>query len=267
MAIGRTNAGGGGGGGLNFTVVGGTTAPSNPNENMIWVNTSTTITDYVFSATQPSSVNGRVWISTGTESQKAFNALKKNCIQVYPISAKQYVDGALVDLTAMSYQNGEWDDWITYLYNEGDECTDITGGWLTRVVSGSTTPSVTKKADRINITASRAANATHNQAMVYTDYSIDISNAKFLCVDVVKNSGTPNGHFVIGVAESKTINSYNDPPKLIAYASISDTGTFTLPVDNIDEGYALVGWWSNSAWGNHDGECSINADVLRVYKK
>lgn len=265
--LGRTNTGGGGSGGLNFQVIGGTTAPSNPKENMIWVNTSTKITSYIFSATQPTGSAGMVWISTGTSSPSEFNALKKNGIQVYPLSAKQYVSGAWVDVTAKSYQGGEWVEWITYLYNEGDECTDITGGWITRVISGTTTPSVTKKADRINITAYRAENTTHNQAMVYTDDSIDISGAELLCVDVVKNSGTPNGHFVIGVAESKTINSYNDPPKLVAYTSINDTGTFTLRVDNIDAGYVLVGWWSNSAWGNNDGECSINADVLRVYKK
>lgn len=102
---------GGGGGGLNFKVIGGTTAPSNPKENMIWVNTSTTITSYVFSATQPTGSAGMVWISTGTSSTVAFNALKKNCIQVYPISAKQYVSGKWVDKTAKSYQGNKWVDW------------------------------------------------------------------------------------------------------------------------------------------------------------
>ena len=37
----------------NFTVVGGTSAPSSPAENTIWVNTSTTISNWDFSATQP----------------------------------------------------------------------------------------------------------------------------------------------------------------------------------------------------------------------
>lgn len=104
--IGRTNTGGGGG--LNFKVVGGTTAPSNPKENMIWVNTSTKITSYIFSATQPTAASGRVWFSTSTSSPVEFNALKKNVIQVYPISAKQYVNGEWLDVNGMIRQEGEW---------------------------------------------------------------------------------------------------------------------------------------------------------------
>jgi hypothetical protein len=79
--LGRTNTGGGGGG-LNYTVVGGTSAPSNPKENTIWVNTSTAITSHVFSATQPTGSAGMVWIQIGVESGVEFNALKKNGIQV-----------------------------------------------------------------------------------------------------------------------------------------------------------------------------------------
>lgn len=124
------NVSGGGGTALNFRVVGGTTEPSNPKENMIWVNTSTTISSWVFSATQPSNPsNGMVWISTGTSSTVEFNALKKNGIHVYPISAKQYVSGAWVDKIAMSYQNGEWVDWVTYLYKSSNQFSEITGGW------------------------------------------------------------------------------------------------------------------------------------------
>ena len=255
--IGRTNAGGGGGGGgLNFRVIGGTSAPINPKENDIWVNTSQNITSWDFSATEPyrrsknknfichpysdssctkdsieytvnndgsitangtasatstfyianndtsnreiilvpgtytlsgcpsggssstywlrvsysydnwasqkvtdefgggvsfvvtanararvffatkNGVNlsnivvkpqieqspsatsfvkgdatGQVWISTGTSSLVAFNAVKKNGIEVYPISAKQYIGGAWVDVEAKSYQDGVWVDW------------------------------------------------------------------------------------------------------------------------------------------------------------
>lgn len=106
---------GGAGGGLNFKVVGGTSAPASPSANTIWVNTSTTISDWVFSATQPTGAAGRVWILTGDSSNAAFNALKKNNITVYPLSAKQYVSGAWVDKTIKCYQNG-WKDTLTELY-------------------------------------------------------------------------------------------------------------------------------------------------------
>ena len=104
--LGRTNTGGGGGGGLNFQVVGGTTAPSNPKENTIWINTTEKITSWIFSATEPQNpIPGMVWIRTGVSSPAEFNALKKNGIQVYPISAKQYVSGAWVNVTVKIYQD------------------------------------------------------------------------------------------------------------------------------------------------------------------
>ena len=119
---------GGGGAGLNFKVVGGTSQPTNPRENTIWVNTSTTITDWVFSATQPTGSSGMVWFSVGTSSSVEFNALKKNAIQIYPLSAKQHISGKWVDKTAKTYQNSKWNDWWNgELYQKGQ-----TTGWSTK---------------------------------------------------------------------------------------------------------------------------------------
>lgn len=132
--IGRTNAGGGGsigGGSLNFRIFGGTSAPSNPKENDIWVKTETKITGYSFSVKAPTApVEGMVWVSVGTDSSIEFNAIKGNVIAVYPVSVKQYVGGAFGDKSAQTYQNGVWNEWRTYIYNSGDVCTDISGGWL-----------------------------------------------------------------------------------------------------------------------------------------
>jgi len=108
--LGRTNTGGGGGGGgLNFQIIGGTTAPSNPKENMIWVDTDAKITSYAFSATEPTEpTDGMVWIYTEMSSGAEFNALKKNSIQVYPISVNQYISGAWEEKPSSLYQNGGW---------------------------------------------------------------------------------------------------------------------------------------------------------------
>jgi hypothetical protein len=133
--IGRTNTGGGGGGGgLNFQVVGVTVAPSNPRENTIWINTATKITSWTFSATEPENLTeGMVWISVGTSSAVSFNALKKNNLEVYPLSAKQYIDGELVSVPAYCYQSGDWVQFSKYfdgyLFNNGSVNEDITGGW------------------------------------------------------------------------------------------------------------------------------------------
>ena len=130
--LGRTNTGGcGGGGGLNFQVIGGTTAPSNPKENTIWVDTDVEITGWDFSAAEPANpAEGMVWFSVGTASTVAFNALKKNSVMVYPLSAKQYVGGAWVDKTAKSYRGGAWVAWWNgQLYDRGNTYTSVTGGY------------------------------------------------------------------------------------------------------------------------------------------
>jgi hypothetical protein len=101
---------------------------------------------------------GQVWIPTGTSSTVAFNALKKNAIQVYPLTAKQYTGGAWVNKTAKSYQNGVWTDLLEYLYSPGDEWENITGGWISegkKYSSSATTAAreatITRRVDSIQI--------------------------------------------------------------------------------------------------------------------
>ena len=70
-----------------------------PHENTIGVITTTTISGWVFSATEPTKPEvGMVWFTLGTSSPVAFNALKNDTIQVYPVSAKQYFGGAWHEL-------------------------------------------------------------------------------------------------------------------------------------------------------------------------
>lgn len=116
---------------LNFKVVGGTSAPSNPKENTIWVNTDEKITGYYFQSEQSEEMTeGEVWIYVGTSSQVAFNALKKNSIMVYPLSVKQKTGGVLVSRSAKSYQGGKWVDWwMGELYVDGKLHNVLAGGF------------------------------------------------------------------------------------------------------------------------------------------
>lgn len=116
--------GGGGGTSLNFDVKAYATEEAmlaaTPKENTIGIITTTPITSWIFSATEPAeTMEGMVWITTGTSSTVKFNALKKNCIQVYPISAKQYVSGAWVNKNMKCYQNGKWRDFGYYIIQNG----------------------------------------------------------------------------------------------------------------------------------------------------
>lgn len=117
--IGRTNAGGSGAS-LNYKLVGGTSQPASPSANTVWVNTETAITSHVFAADQPTGAEGMVWIKTGTASGAAMSVTKKNPVMVYPLDCKQYVSGAWVSKTAMSYLNGAWVPWRVYLFKAGE---------------------------------------------------------------------------------------------------------------------------------------------------
>lgn len=116
---------GSGGSSLNFKVVPYATEDelksATPIENTIGVITDKNITGYYFATTQPDNMaEGEIWIITDKSSLVAFDVLKKDSVMVYPVSAKQMVSGALVNVTAKSYQNGEWNDWLYYIVNGSD---------------------------------------------------------------------------------------------------------------------------------------------------
>ena len=112
---------GSGGGGMELTIVGGTTRPAKPPQNMIWVNTDVEITGYILSATDPEErVEGMVWIVIGDSSRiKVSSPVGDYWITVYPLSAKQLINGTLVGVETMSFQNGVWVDWWVDFLTDG----------------------------------------------------------------------------------------------------------------------------------------------------
>ena len=208
--IGRTNVGGGAG--LNFKVVG-NPQPETAKDNTIWVNTDAKITSWVFSATQPETAEeGLVWFTTGTSSPVSFNALKKNGIQVYPISAKQYVGGAWVNKTTQIYQGGKWIDLIKCLYNYGDECADVTGGWIA-VQPQSSYPkdTTTKNADNLYLASNW--NGTSGTSAGWT----------------FQNSVNVTAHKTLKVLATIVGSNYN---RICLYAGTSYADTSIASIDN-----------------------------------
>lgn len=174
---------------LNFKVVG-NPQPENPKGNTIWVNTDVSITSWIFSATEPEApAAGMVWFSTGADSNAEFNALKKNCIMVYPLSAKQYVSGAWAYKDAKIYQSGEWVnlvEWKGELYEAGFDWSHITGGWVaeTRNVGdgyNKFAPAITDNGT--SITAAMNNNYTGVGFMV-TKNDIDLTGWNTLTVEI-----------------------------------------------------------------------------------
>lgn len=236
MAIGRTNAGGGGGGGLNFSVkayASESVLPSAGKENTIAV-IADEINGWIFSATEPANPSeGMIWIPTGTSSTVKFNALKKNGIEVYPQSAKQYINGEWVQIDAYIYQGGEWvqfSEIITtlYLYTPGNTQDSVTGGW-TALGAASI------KSDCLAM----MFKSDWKGAQLHTNNAIDMSGYKFLNVEAKDwsrtcylgiNNTKPNGiHFNDDSFSNKT-----DCERIV---SINGNGTTQLPIDGADDAF------------------------------
>lgn len=107
---------------LNFKVIG-NPQPSTARENTIWVDTDK-INNYYFSPEQPGNMaEYDVWFPMDTASPVKFDALKKNGIQVFPGSAKQYIGGVLSSKVASIYQNDAWTQFSynrVYLFKSGE---------------------------------------------------------------------------------------------------------------------------------------------------
>lgn len=231
----------GGGAALNFKVVGGTLAPENPSENTIWINTDAEITGWAFSASEPENpVDGDVWITIGTASMVAFNALKNNSIMVYPVTAKQHIDGAWVGVTAQSHQGGSWVDWIPYLYSPGNECEDLTGGWAARkwqmssnAGSAEQTFDIARNSDNLTFTKTGQVGA-----VMHTANKIDLTNVKnihFKGEMYPGNNGSWAGFFVWPDLNGRYWNS--NAAAQVLCSNNTTKSEFTLDVSTLDGNY------------------------------
>lgn len=170
MIINSMIFGSGGGGDVSINVVAYASAfPTSAPANTIGIITTTPISGYCFSNSEPTTgvEDGLVWIKTGSESPTPIPVGEGNNIFLYPIAASQYVNGAFVEIDANNvkcYQSG-WKPWRKYLFN-GSQPTGFT--WSS---SGTGASSVT---DRIRLEG--AARYGVNQRIDFGEYH-------YLCID------------------------------------------------------------------------------------
>lgn len=263
MIFNMTGGGGGSSAALNFKVVGGTTEPTSLSENMIWVNTDAEITNWFFSAEEPESpTEGMVWFSTGTTSLIEFNALKKNGIMVYPMSTKQYIGGAWVDVTAKTYQNGAWVDTGLYLVQSGVDITSLTGGWQDATwgqsVSDWVYPTPTFSDGAMSISYSGSKLGCWGKSTIN---GIDLTDIKSI---VITCDATAKGNSYSTSGMNATISMYvaespSSAPaaRLDIVAKGSESGTLTLDVSSLTGEY-YIGFFS---FGWVDGGLTTNIKV------
>ena len=240
--LGRTNTGGGGGG-LNFRVIGSTSQPTFAKENDIWVNTDK-IESYVFSAIEPESpVAGMVWFEVGPDSSVAFNMLRKNAVYIYPVSCKQYVGEEWTNVEAHIHQGGEWvlfSEFVTDidLFNMGDTCDKVTGGWGT-TDGGAVTES------KLNV----SCYYNHSGAQVFSKNSVDLSKYKTLHV-LCESFYTESYFGIMSKAPSNASGGYDT-----SYGQCTARGTisaaskeFTLDISSHSGNYYI--WLGNTGGGS-----------------
>ena len=243
--LGKTNTGGGGGG-LNFAVkayASESTLPATAKENTIAVITETAIASWIVDVKEPENpAAGMVWIEVGTESEVAFNLMKKNAIYIYPASVKQYAGSTWADVDAFIYQGGSWAQFSqivtdVYLFNNGDTCDAVTGGW--GAVDGG---AVSDSALGISVYYSAKG------AQVYTKAGVDLT--KFNTLRVL--SGTYHTSTVFGImskAPSGASGSYNtNNGQCSARGTISAANKeFTLDISQYSGPHYI--WIGNSGGG------------------
>lgn len=106
----------------------------------------------------------------------------------------------------------------TYLYNEGDECSDLTGGWskggYTRG-SGTLTKNATDMTLYTNMSGSQTVS-------VLTNSKIDLTGFNSLCIDVTctqnKDSGVWSSAYIVA-----SRNTTSDVPEKAAFVELNDT--------------------------------------------
>ena len=194
---------GSGSGGLNFKVVGGTSQPASPKENTIWVNTDTGITSYIFSITEPENpVEGMVWVLVGEPGGVEFNALRRNGIQLYPVAAEQYTDGAWMSVESHIYQSGTWTELVGSLVlfdgTDGGDNTDVTGGWS--VISQTTQAKLEVDSDQISF-LSAAAGTVRRAGPVK---AVDLSRYKTLYCDGLNGSTSDSDSYSFMLLSERT---------------------------------------------------------------
>lgn len=208
----------GGGADLNFSVVryaSESDLPETAVENTIAVITETEITNWAFDVDEPETLDeGMVWFGIGTSSLVEFNALKTNSVQIYPLCAKQYINGALVDVTAKTYQGGVWVDWTAYLFKDGNTFESLTGGWeSTTAYTNSNykkTPTLTFEDGKMKISLTGTANFTNGTVSTVNEIDLTgFSQLIFSCTAESNAQYSTMTCITIGVMDVTSTEQYS----------------------------------------------------------
>ena len=124
------NMTGGGGGGIELTVVNGSTAPTSPAENTIWVLTTATIGNVYVSPTAPSSpATGDVWVNTSGTAVCVMTLSEDPTAEVNISGFKIYQNGAWAEPGGGIQCGGVWYDLTAKVYGIKRSLSSSSPAW------------------------------------------------------------------------------------------------------------------------------------------
>lgn len=190
-------------------------------------------------------VYGDVLITIGTSSKLEFNAVKKNTLQVYPLSAYQYIDGSYVSVPYSMYKDGEWIEYCVEIFTQG---------------KGSVIPVTAKERNagkgiitvsNDGITVGHGSDWGGTDVYYYTDEPIDTTDLNSIKLtgqfsSIVTTSGTNVFHltgFGLISAIPPVDGSWSDQ-NWVATTEIRETSDFSkeyeVPISNISGKYYFL---------------------------
>ena len=217
---------------LNVRVYTAPVIPDSSKENDICIISPVSMKNWMMSPDKPSGApraEGDVWIRYSVTGE-TLNVLKTGALMVDIIKAYQYVNGTWLGVPVVSRLNGAWTHQMVYLYDDGEEFSDLTGGWKIDIKPASSSwakGTGTKNADNVVLTCE----AMQEIAAVTTN-KINVTNLNtiFVKVDVCELSGVnSNGWF--GITDKATGNNS------VAQVCIKTAGDFSVDVRDISGEY------------------------------
>lgn len=188
--------------------------------------------------------SGQIWIKTDHMSDVLMDALKgKNGIVVQPRSVYEYTtDNGWAVRDAQVYQYGAWKDlkaadasWDGYYFKNGEQYTDVTGGWTKDGWGG--TGSVT-------VGNALVATGTDGAAVVGTANPVDLSSVSKVWIDSPNGTGSYGTAGYMFIAKSKSTASSES----VAYVQIKNAGSFSIDVSSLSGKYYIYLYAGSGAY-------------------
>lgn len=255
---------------LKLRIFGGTTAPSSPQENDIWLQTNVAINGWeLFPITPTWQVSeGHVYIqtvpATGGDLPN-FNVVNttNGYLWLQLSGAVQQISGTWVRLNGWIYHGSQWYQFSSKQYSifNAGAATDYSGGWNAYAYKSQSSAS-TPKAPTFSVGSTFNIDLygqyTYNMGTVFSEAAIDLSKYSTLEIEVASTqTGGENGGFSCGVCAAKQ-NNWTP----VATATNVGAGTHSIDISSLSGSYYLSLSLGGVGQG-HTAKAVINRIILK----